>query len=590
MKKAGVILSLMLLLTGCIVTPKPISVKERYEQAQTDLRRLFVEQDSACQQLDFYEALARGLKYNLDFRIKLANIALQADQLKVAAFTMFPALNASGSDYTRDNNFSSFGITTAGNPTDVLNSTPRTLQTARAGLAWNILDFGLGYVRSRQQAERILVAQEESRKQLQQLSQDVLTAYWNAYTAQELVKDSEEFQEILTQAKNRLAIAVRDNTVPQENLLNYQATLLEGSRRLIQLKYKYDKAMIDLKHLVSLPLEQKFILAPPPAALRHAQNIASVNFKKLDALTLINRPELASQNYQKRIAAWGVNIVVLQALPGITLNYGWNYNSNKYLVNNYWLDKSVDVAWNLLNLASLPSSYQAAKTQVCYEKLKSMALTLTVLTETRYAFSHYQTLSEEYAIVHKQTETADALFRLIKNRQLASLASTQQVILAKLRTITAKMDENLLLSDLSTALGELYLSMGVDLLPLDIQNKSLPQVIQLISQRYALQNADNFLGYTDAAYEKIFGPDQPYTLQLFGCYSLRKINQLQNKYSIQQASRYGVKKIHGRDMYVLTYGKYHSPETARLAIAALPKPLQNLTPWVIKTAELNWLA
>src|SRR5438046_5730561 len=105
---------------------------------------------------------------------------------------------------------------------------------------------------------------------------------------------------------------------------------------------------------------------------------------------------------------------------------------------------------------------RTAKTQVQYEKLKLMALTFTVLTETRYAFSHYESLLNEYEIARKQTQTAYAIYKLNRNRELASLASNQQVILAELKALTAKMDENLLQSDLSTALGELYLSVGSD--------------------------------------------------------------------------------------------------------------------------------
>jgi outer membrane protein TolC len=143
MIRIGLILCLLYFLTACAVTPQPISVNERYEEAKTDIKQLFAQQQPFAGKLDFYEALARGLKYNLDYRIKLVNNALQAGQLKVAMFTMFPSVNASGSVYARNNQYASSGITSAGSPTDVLNSTPNTVRSARMGLSWNILDFGL---------------------------------------------------------------------------------------------------------------------------------------------------------------------------------------------------------------------------------------------------------------------------------------------------------------------------------------------------------------------------------------------------------------------------------------------------------------
>jgi len=590
MIKKGIILCLVCLLVGCSLTPEPLSVDERYEQAQKDVKQLFAAQKKLPKKLDYYEALARALKYNLDYRIKLVNNALQAGQLKIAEFTMFPALNASGSIYSRNNTSASSGITTTGASTDILNSTPNTIRSARMGLSWNILDFGVGYVRAKQQGERVLIAEEESRKQIQQLSQDVLVAYWDAYSAQELMVKTKQFQALLTKTKNKLQAALHDETIPKENLLNYRAALLEGNRRLVQLKYKYDKAMLDLKHLLNLSPDDVFRLAPPPNGLMNMQNLRDLDFKKLDAITLVNRPELRGQNYQKIIAKIGVKTAILQALPGMTLNGGWNYNSNDFLLNRVWLDRSFDVAWNLLNLASLPTTYQTAKVQKKYEKLKLMALTLTVLTEIRYAYSHYQTLSDEYTLARQQTENANTLLKLNEDRQRASIASDQQVILAQLRSLTAKMDENLLLADLSTALGELYLSTGSDILPLDSIDKPLSEVIKLIKEKFILQDTLDFKHYVNITYEKMFGTQQPYTIQVFGSYDLDAVKNLQKQFSVKKSAYYGQTKHNGRNWYVLTYGGYTSAEEATTSINQLPTKIRQLTPWVRKTNELTWVA
>jgi multidrug efflux system outer membrane protein len=504
MIKKGILFSLVCLLSACTIKPDAITMDERYAEAQADVKALFQPQKNFPRKIDYYEALARSLKYNLDYRIKLTNTALQAGQLDVAKFTMFPALNVSGSLYTRSNDLSSFGVTSTGAPTDVLNSTPRTLRSARVAMSWNILDFGLGYVRAKEQGNRILIAQEEARKQEQTLAQDVLVAYWDAYNAQQLIAETNDFEALLIRAKSKLVVAMHDKLVPQENILNYQAALLEGNRRLIQLTYKYNKAMLDLRHLLNLPPDQQFVLLAPPSGLTHRQSLEHLNFEKLDAITLVKRPELRGQEYQRRIAQLGVKTVILQALPGITLNDGWNYNSNKFLINNKWMDRSMDVAWNLLNLASLPTTYDAAKLQVKYETIKRMALTIAVLTETRYAYWHYEALSEEYAIAHKQTQNAEAIYKLNSDRRLASLASDQQVILAKLHSLTSKMDEQLLQADLSTALGELYLSCGADILPIDVEDQSVPELTKIIQQNFAFDKIHDFNTYVNNTYKEVF--------------------------------------------------------------------------------------
>jgi outer membrane protein TolC len=504
MIRKAVILCLICIMSACSITPKPLTNSDRYQESIKDLKELFAEQVPSQGKLTFYEALARGLKYNLDYRIKRVNSALQAGQLDVAIYTMFPALNTSGSLYNRNNEYASSGITTTGAPTDILNSTPNTIRSSRVALSWNILDFGLGYVKAKQQGERYLIAQEEARKQIQQLSQDVLIAYWSAYSAQELMMEAQEFKSILTNAKKKLSEAMLDKTIPKQSILDYEGALLDGNRRIIQLQYKYDKAVLDLKHLLNLPPGLKLTLSKPPLTLRTIHDLSQLDFRKVDALTLVNRPELRGQNYQQRIAKWGVKTVILQSLPGITLNEGWNYNSNQFLLNTMWVDRSVDLAWNLLNVASLPASFKAADTQVEYEKLKLMALTLTALTETRYAYSHYETLRSEYNVAHKQTENAEAIFKLDKDRSRAALASDQQVIVAKLHTLTAKMDEDLLLSDLSTSLGELYSSVGLDILPIDLESRPLDEITKVINKNFAQQTPWDFSSFVNFSYNKIF--------------------------------------------------------------------------------------
>jgi outer membrane protein TolC len=584
-KAKGLLFCFVILLTGCSVTPAPIPITDRFEEAQRDIKELFASQESLVGTLDFNQALARGLKYNLDYRIKLVNNALQAGQLTVAEMTMFPSLNTTGSLYKRNNAYASFGITPNGQPTDVLTSTPNTIRSLREGLSWNILDFGVSYVKAKQQGDRVMIAKEESRKQLQQLAQDIRISYWKAYSAQQLFGEVIDFQKELAKAKSNLDRALRDKLVPKEELLNYQAALLESDRNLIQLKYKLDKATLDLKHLLNIPPDQKIILARPPGAVSNVQDLSNLDFRKLDAITLVNRPELRGQDYQKHIAAMGVKLAIVQALPGITLNEGWNYNSNKFLINPTWVDRSIDVSWNLLNLASLPANYSATKTQVKYEQLKLMALTLTVLTETRYAYAHYDSVAKEYMVAHKLTENANALYTLMKNRNRSSLASNQQVIIARLHTITARMDEDLVLADLSTALGELYLSAGFDILPLNIAGKSLPETTAMIKQNFEAQDIRDFKSYINNSYAELFSNNQPYTLQLFGSYDLASIKDVQKHLQTANTS-YSQTKHNGRNWYVLTYGKYANAEQANKNLHALPENIRQLSPWVRTAKEL----
>ncbi len=616
-------------LTACTVMPQPVSVSERYTEAKKNVALLF-QNETGPSTLSYEEALARGIRYNYDYRIKLVNNALQAGQLSVAEYTMFPDLKTTGSLYTRNNDYATFGITATGQPTGVLTSTPRTLRSMREGLTWNILDFGMGYVRARQQGNRVLIAEEESRKQLQLLAQDIRVSYWKAYSAQKLLQEANDLQKLLNKTEVKMQAAIDDNLVPKEEIYKFRNSLLSGDRQLVELSQKLEKAMIDLKHLLNLPLDTKLVLKEPPASISRVQNIEHIDFKKLDTVSLILRPELRSQNYMERIAKLGVKAAILQVLPGVTLNDGWNYNSNKFLINTVWLDKSVDVSWGLLSLISLPSAVDSAKSQIKYEELKSMALTLGVMTQTRYAYSQYLSLSKEYAIAKKQAENSEALYKLALNRNLALLTSKQDVVYAKLQSMIAKMDRDLILADLSTALGELYLSAGFDVLPVDAYNRPMNETLEHIKKNFDMQQHRNFAEYVNITYDRLMAkaapptpvvtspkitPPEPvvhvsetkpafaekmavaaaagenklYTLQIYGSYDYNDIKKMKSSLSRTHKNVFaGCSTFKGRDWYVLTYGTFTSANKARTSIHELPPSYQTPGAFVRNTQELKW--
>jgi multidrug efflux system outer membrane protein len=637
------------LLSACTITPTPLTDTDRYTQAKKDVAQLFSANDKSPSVLTYEAALARGIRFNYDYRIKLVNNALQAGQLRIAEFTMYPDLKTTASLYTRSNDYSTFGITQQGQPTGILTSTPRTLRSLREGFTWNLLDLGMGYVRAKQQADRVLIAEEESRKQLQLLAQDIRIAYWKAYSAQELLREANALQNILNKTEKRMQSAIADELVPKEDILKFRGAMLGSDRQLVELSQKLDKALIDLKHLLKLPFDNPLVLKRPPASISRVQNIENINFKKLDTISLIMRPELRGQNYMERIAKFGVKAAILQVFPGITLNQGWNYNSNKFLANNIWIDKSVDVSWSLLNLVSLPTTINTAETQIKYEQMKSMALTLGVMTQTRYACSQYISLAKEYSLAKKQADNAEALYTLTKDRNMASLASKQQVVYAKLQSMIAKMDRDLILADLSTALGELYLSAGFDVLPADAYNLPMDQTIERIRKNSEMQGQRNFSQYVDATYDELMAkmaakekPVKPaavtthekarvvatnsktpvlaelhvptqtttalvapftapatdklnihnnslYTLQIFGSYNYKEVKRMRSDIAKTNKDVYcGSAKFNGRDWYVLTYGTFVNANMAKNSVASLPQKYQNKDAFPRPTQDINW--
>lgn len=63
----------------------------------------------------------------------------------------------------------------------------RDILTADLTFSWNILDFGLSYVRAKQYADKYNIQVEMKRKIVNRIVEDVRTAYWRAVSYERLV-------------------------------------------------------------------------------------------------------------------------------------------------------------------------------------------------------------------------------------------------------------------------------------------------------------------------------------------------------------------------------------------------------------------
>src|SRR5690606_31333244 len=63
---------LTLALVGCgAIQPKPFTEAEIKERVANDRIQMYADQEPIAAPIDFYEASARALKYNLDYKLKL---------------------------------------------------------------------------------------------------------------------------------------------------------------------------------------------------------------------------------------------------------------------------------------------------------------------------------------------------------------------------------------------------------------------------------------------------------------------------------------------------------------------------------------
>lgn len=220
---------------GCAIKPIPLTADEVQSRANEDRAVLTRDQEPLSGPVDLYEAMARALKYNLDARVELMHKMLAQTQLDLSHYAMLPRL-AANAGFDGRNNFPggvAQSLITGRQVLEPFTSVERNIFSADLSLSWNVLDFGLSYIRAKQAADDVLIADEERRRVANRIMQDVRTAYWRAVSADRILPSLKLLDEWVKTALDK-AQAVQDERlttplVPLQYKLDHQYATIHST-------------------------------------------------------------------------------------------------------------------------------------------------------------------------------------------------------------------------------------------------------------------------------------------------------------------------------------------------------------------------
>ena len=461
-----------LLLGGCAIHPRPLTVDQRAATLQADQQAMFAAQTPVSGPITLDEAMARALKYNLDNRVKMMEEALAQRQLDLSNFDLLPQLTAAAGYTSRDNVLASSSRDIVTGQQSLVPSTSSERQAARAdlGFSWNILDFGVSYYGAQQQADRVLATQERRRKVVQLLMQQTRQAYWQAAGAQKL---QAQIEPLLAQAQQALddsrAIESQGLKDPLQ-ALGYQRELLDLVLQLETIHDELAQAKPKLASIMNLEPGKPYDLAPPDTLDTPELSIAP---EQMERLALLNRPELVEAGYNERIGLNETHKAMAKLLPGVQLDVGAHYDSNDFLVNNEWRDAGVRVSWNLLNLLNAKHIKAAAKAQYDLAREQRLALNMAVLTQVHVAWIDYSSRRQQFELTR---QLSDVEQRILTHTRNAAQANAQGK-LAEIRAATSALMSELRLyqsyAAYQGAYGQMIATLGLDPVPATVASHDL---------------------------------------------------------------------------------------------------------------------
>lgn len=462
-----------LALTGCAVIPEPLRLAERGKGLAEERAALVRDQEPLSGPVTLDEALARAIKYNLDARLRVMEAALAQRQLDLSRADLLPRLTVGAGYTSRDNELgsSSRDLATGNQSLVPSTSTEKDRTTADLGLSWNVLDFGVSYFQSKQQADRYLVAQERRRKTVHQVMQQVRQAYWQAVGAQHL---EDKIGPVLAQARGALndsrKIEIEKLRSPLDTL-NYQRQLLDIIRQLEAVNDELAQAKPRLAALMNLEPGERYQLAVPQSlAAPHLR----LSIDKMEEAALLRRPELMEARYNERIGALETRKALAKLFPGVEFSVGAHYDSNDFLVNNTWRDAGVRVSWNLLNLLNASAIRDTAEAQRELATRQRMALSMAVLAQTHVAYREYAGRLRQYELSQEMDGVEQRILTHSRNAAQADAQGRLQEVRAAASALMSELRLYQSFGALQGAYGQVLVTLGLDPLPDTLASHDLP--------------------------------------------------------------------------------------------------------------------
>jgi outer membrane protein TolC len=450
-----------LLVGGCALTPTHLTPEELSANASDKLARVTQDAPPLTGRVTLQVALERALKYNLDHHVEIFETGLKTAELNISHYSMLPTVMANSGYTGRDNPSasSSYNLVTSTNNFGKSTSTDQKLRASDVTLSWHVLDFGLSLVRARQSADRLLIAEEGRRKVVHRLLEDVRSAYWRAWSSQELTARLRALELRTQRALSTSRSQSQDGSTSPITAVTYRRELIEVQRTIKELQRDLSVARFQLAALMNVDPGNQYSLAAPTDVSVPA---VSGGAGELIQTALENRSELRDAAYRQRINKLEANAALLEMLPGIQLYSGSNFDSNSYLLNDQWVSWGAKASWNLLKVFQYPARRDLVTAQDELLDQKALALTMAIMTQvhvSRVRLAHFQRELETAKDYHR---TQRELAGYVGAEFASGRVSEQTLLREELTALVAQARLNITQASVASAKANLLASIGFD--------------------------------------------------------------------------------------------------------------------------------
>ncbi len=417
--------------------------------------------------LTLSDVIRIGLENNLDMRISRIMEDIADDEALSEKLKMLPNMDAQA-DYSRRNKYNISWYEDVETGERVMGSSTNQEKESKSmsiSLSWNILDFGLSYIRARQSAMGAEIKRLERIRQAQTLALDIASAYWQVILSEKDLQYIKKLEAEVAEYKKRADEMVAQRRLDPIAAKGMDKQLISLAIAANNLQADISGAKIRLAELMGVTPMTEFELAqdePFDKYLEDLPNPEKLDPMKLEMISLNNRPELYASDIQQKVQQDEARAALVSMFPGIRFDIGSHYNGNTYLVNKSWVTVGAGIAYDILSLPAQYMSWKSKEKSIDMVKAERLLLTAGIIAQVHMSLHDYVVKKQQYELYDTSHTIAQDLLSMSRQQHEVGTVSDTVIIQRMMESMLSRLERDRSIIDLLNTYNTLLVTLGLE--------------------------------------------------------------------------------------------------------------------------------
>ena len=394
-----------------------------------------------------------ALKNNLQTRISELELQVQNEFAAAEALGMLPQLNINNNFTARSNTpaSSSEKLVATGRTYGASYSEDKVINYLNIDLMFSLVDFGLAYFNTRQQADRAVMTKYRNERAAQNLIFDVVRAYFRVAAAQRAQLLTASLIDQCRSYYDQIFQLSQSRRITPARAFAESRRFMDMEKRLTAYERTYESACVELRTLMGYYPNSMIVV--DESLLDHTPEYGFLpDTTLMEQIAILQRPELYEADIQKHINVLELRKTIVLMFPNVRLYADWSNSNNSFLYNKSWWELGLRAAYNLLRLPQNIARARAYDKQIDAEEMRAFAQAVAVMAEVRIAEGNMKAAKARF---EKDNQICSDYNEQLQNMLRTRVASGS---VAELALVHMRLDTTSAQIDKLSSLGEYYVA------------------------------------------------------------------------------------------------------------------------------------